>query len=93
MGCCYKLGPENNPYRHTILPKNLVLPIRIVVLASLAASSTYILRHFHALSPLILLGLLFHLVIVARLLGECRKSVRHHQLLAEIEADENDPEV
>jgi len=89
MGCCYKLGPEHNPYRQALLPRRLVLPVRLVVLASLIASSVYILRHLRDLSPLALLGLFFHLIIAARALGECRKSVRVHQALAELAERDN----
>lgn len=83
MGCCYNLGPEHNPSLRTLLPYRLVLPVRIMVLASLVASSTYTLLHLHTLSALAVLGLLTHLVIAARALSECRKSARVHQLQAE----------
>ena len=82
MGCCYE-----PPKRHqqSILPPKFILPVRIIVLTSLAASSLFILRHLHDLSPILILGLLLHLVIASRALRECKKSVNYHRLLAEFE--------
>lgn len=82
MGCCYE--PPNSRQR-SILPIRLVLPVRIIVLASLVASSLYILRHLRDLSAITILGLFFHLVIAARALGECKKSVNYQRLMDEFE--------
>jgi len=67
------------------LPKRLVLPVRIIVLASLVASSLFILRHLRDLSAMVILGLFFHLVIAARALSECKKSINYHRLMDEFE--------
>jgi len=86
MGCCYKLGPTP-PRQGAILPEHYVLPVRIIVLVSLLASSAYALRHLTELSPLFLLGFILHLTIAARALSECRKSVAYHRLLQKFEDD------
>ena len=85
MGCCFKFGPEHNRALRAQLPYRLVLPVRIVVLASLAASSTYILLHLRTLSALVVPGLLLHLVVAARALTECRRSVHAHRHWQELE--------
>jgi len=89
MGCCHE--PPHLHYR-SVLPKRYVLPVRVIVLISLIASSLYILRHIHDLSPTLIIGLFFHLLIAARALSECRKSVHYHQLLAEFEEKINSQE-
>ncbi|MDH4320135.1 MAG: hypothetical protein OEV73_01410 [Desulfobulbaceae bacterium] len=86
MGCCYKLGPAPRK-QNAILPKHYVLPVRIVILVSLAATSTYALFHLTTLSPLFLLGFTLHLTIAARALSECRKSVAYHRSLAKFEEE------
>ncbi|MDH3360357.1 MAG: hypothetical protein OEL55_05745 [Desulfobulbaceae bacterium] len=66
-----------------MLPKRYVLPVRIVVLASLLISSLFILTHLHDLSPLLIMGLIFHLFISFRALTECKKSIEYHRLMEE----------
>jgi len=82
MGCCHE--PPDCRLR-SILPIKLVLPVRIIVLASLIASSLFILRHLRDLSAIAILGLFFHLVIAARALQECKKSVNYQRLMNDFE--------
>ncbi len=82
MGCCYE-PPRCQP--RSILPKRIVLPIRIIVLVSLVGNCLYTLLHLRDLTALITLILLIHLVISARALSECKKSVHYHHLLDEFE--------
>ena len=82
MGCCHE--PPHLHHR-SVLPERYVLPIRIVVLASLAASSLYILTHLRGMSPLLLAGLFFHLLVATRALNECRRSVHFHRLQKEFD--------
>ena len=82
MGCCYEPPPQ---HQRGMLPQKFILPVRIIVLASLAASSLFILRHWHDLAPFHILGLFFHLLIAARALNDCRRSAHYHKILADFE--------
>lgn len=89
MGCCYE-PPNLNP--RSILPIKYVLPVRIIVLASIVAGSIFVLRHLRDLSPVYILGLFFCLLIAARALNECKKSVNYHRLLEEFERKISEPD-
>ena len=86
MGCCERPSPPKRRFARTMLPKRLILPLRLLVVAGFAASSLFIVLHWHALTATHLLIFFLQLLLSLVVLGECRQSARFY-----LHQDQNRP--
>lgn len=78
MGCCQKFL-KRPPSSRPVICLKWVLPLRIVVLISLAAHLCIYLFVIKERAPLLALFVIIHFVIALSLLQECRRSVDYHR--------------
>jgi len=88
MICCRKTGTGPHVRHKTVLCLTWVLPIRIIVLASIFASAIYTVSHMGRLSAVQVVFLLIHLAVSLSLLNECRASVLYHKMIIQNEKRE-----
>lgn len=82
MGCCQKFLKKTPSCRSVICLK-WVLPLRILVLISLAAHLCIYLFAIKDRATLLTFFVIIHFVIALSLLQECRRSVDYHRHIEE----------
>ncbi len=85
MSCCRKLKHHSSgDNSRGVFCLNWVLPLRILVIASLAAHFLY--KLFHQPPPYAVILTVAHIVFSFLILAECRRSIRYHKAIKELEA-------
>ncbi|GEM_PF-1088977 len=84
MSCCRKLMRHSGDDSRGVICLNWVLPLRIFVIASLAAHFLY--KLFHQPPPYAVILTVAHIFFSFLILAECRRSVRYHKAIKELEA-------
>ncbi len=82
MGCCQKFLKKSTSYRSVICLK-WVLPLRIIVLISLAVHLCIYLFVVRERVALLTFFVIIHFIVALSLLQECRRSVEFHDKLQE----------
>lgn len=83
MGCCKKIIHRYSTSNRGVFCLNWVLPIRVLIITSLAFHLLY--KFFYPPPPFAGLITLGHVFIAYLLLAECRRSVRYHNAIKELE--------
>jgi hypothetical protein len=88
MGCCRKLFVnDDGGTRQSVLNLKMVLPIKIIVLGSLAGTVFYTLKKGGHLPALAVFLIFLQLIISFLALNECRRSAAHHKILKKLSRD------
>jgi len=83
MSCCRKLMHRYSNSHRGVFCLTWVLPIRIIIITSLAMHLLY--KILHGPSPYGTILIFIHISIALMLLGECRRSVRYHNAIKELD--------
>lgn len=81
MGCCRRIFARNIARVDSVICLRWVLPLRLLILGTLAGSVFYTLSKQGHLSGLEVLLVIVHLVLSFTVLNECQRSVSLHKLL------------
>lgn len=84
MSCCRKIVHRYSDSNRGVFCLNWVLPLRILVVSSLAAHLLY--RIFYVPPPYSVISTVLHIFFSFVILAECRRSVRYHKAIKELEA-------
>jgi len=83
MICCKNLFRRTHPSARSVICLKWVTPLRIAVLASIAADAAYTLGRHGRVSVRAVFLIFLHLLISWIIIGECKRSVDYHRRLAE----------
>jgi hypothetical protein len=83
MSCCRKLIHRYSNSNRGVFCLRWVLPLRIVAVGSLAIHLIY--KAIHGPSAYGTLVTIIHIIVALLILGECRRSVRYHNAIKELE--------
>jgi len=83
MSCCKKILHRYSTSQRGVFCLRWILPLRIFVIGSLAFHLTY--KAFHGPSSNGFILSVIHIGIALLILGECRRSVRYHDAIKELE--------
>ena len=79
--CCKNILRRDHTTRGVIC-RRWVTPLRVVVLASIAADAAYVISRQGRISVRAVLLVCIHLFISWLVIGECKRSVDYHRQLA-----------
>lgn len=82
MGCCQKFL-KKSPSSRSVICLKWVLPLRLLVLLSLAAHLCVYLLIVEERIALLTFFIIIHFVLAMTLLQECRRSVEFHSKIKE----------
>ncbi len=83
MSCCKKLTHRYSNSERAVFCLRWVLPLRIMAVGSLAVHLLY--KSLHGPSPYGTILTIIHISIALLILGECRRSVRYHDAIKELD--------
>jgi len=84
MGCCKKIIHRCSNSNRGVFCLNWVLPIRIVIITSLALHLLYKIVYTPPAHSILIT--VIHICFALIILTECRRSVRYHKAIKELEA-------
>ena len=84
MGCCKKIIHRYSDSNRGVFCLTWVIPLRILVIGSLAIHLLYKIIYTPPAYSIILT--VFHVLVALTILSECRRSVRYHKAIKDLEA-------